>query len=234
MFFDPMYFLFALPGIALALWAQWKVKSAYAKYAKVPVGRGVTGVEMAKLLMRQTGITVGIEGIPGQMTDHYDPRDKTMRLSESSRANSVASVAVVAHEFGHALQDSENYGPLKLRGAIVPAVQVSAWVGPILFFVGFGIVGIGSAIGQSLAWLGVATFLVAATFSLLTLPVEFDASRRALRMLEGTYALDPDELSGAKKVLDAAALTYVAAAAQSLLTLLYYVTLLTGGRRRGD
>jgi Zn-dependent membrane protease YugP len=95
-------------------------------------------------------------------------------------------------------------------------------------------VGIGSAIGQSLAWLGVATFLVAATFSLVTLPVEFDASRRALRMLEGTYALDPDELSGAKKVLDAAALTYVAAAAQSLLTLLYYVTLLTGGRRRGD
>ena len=234
MFFDPRYLLFALPGIVLALWAQWKVKSAYAKWAKVPVLRGVTGLQMAQMLMRQTGVSVGVKAISGVLTDHYDPRDKTMRLSETAQVNSVASVAVVAHEFGHAMQDAESYGPLKLRGAIVPAVQVSAWLGPILFFVGFAIVGIGTAIGQSLAWLGVITFLVAAGFSLVTLPVEFDASRRALRMLETSYALGPEELAGAKSVLDAAALTYVAAAAQSLLTSLYYVTLLTGGRRRGD
>lgn len=232
MFFDPRYLLFALPGLALALWAQWKVKSAYAKYSRVPVLRGTSGLEMARLLMRQTGVTVGVEAIPGELTDHYDPRDKTIRLSESAHLNSVASVAVVAHEYGHAMQDAEGYGPLKLRGAIVPAVQVSAWVGPILFLVGFGIVGVGNILGESLAWLGVATFFLAAAFSLVTLPVEIDASRRAMQMLERTYALSPDELSGARKVLDAAALTYVAAAAQSLLTLLYYVTLLTGMRRR--
>ncbi|MBX7213792.1 MAG: zinc metallopeptidase [Thermoflexales bacterium] len=231
MYFDSSYLCFAIPGLLLALVAQFMVKSAYARYAKVPVERGVNGVEMAKMLMRQTGVQVGVEAIGGELTDHYDPRGKVMRLSDSSRFNSVASVAVVAHEFGHAMQDAEGYGPLKLRGAIVPAVQVSSWVGPILFLVGAGLVGLQTALGASLAWLGVIAFGLAALFSIVTLPVEFDASRRALAMLQATNVMNPDEMSGAKKVLNAAALTYVAAAAQSLLTLLYYVTRLTGRSR---
>src|SRR5438105_12004918 len=134
MFFNPLYFVFALPGLLLAMWAQWKVRSAFGTYAQVPVRRQVTGLEAAKILMRNNGLTnIGIQGTPGQLTDHYDPRDKTISLSDSSAQNSIASVAVVAHELGHAQQDAENYGPLKLRGAIVPAVQISGWVGPILF-----------------------------------------------------------------------------------------------------
>jgi len=133
---------------------------------------------------------------------------------------------VVAHEFGHAVQDAESYAPLKLRGAIVPAIQVSSWVAPIMFLVG--------ALLQSeaLIWVGIIGFAAMAFFSIVTLPVEFDASRRALAMLQGNGILDSEELGGAKKVLDAAALTYVAAAAQSILTLLYYLTLVTGMRRR--
>ena len=124
MFFDPLYFVFALPGLLLALWAQFKVRSAFSRYVQVPTQRQVNGIETAKILMRNNGLTsVGIQGTPGQLTDHYDPRNKTINLSDSSAQNSVASVAVVAHELGHAQQDAENYGPLKLRGAIVPAVK---------------------------------------------------------------------------------------------------------------
>ena len=229
MFFDPLYFLFALPGLLLALWAQWKVRSAFNTYAQVPVRRQVTGLEAAKILMRNNGLTsIGIQGTPGQLTDHYDPREKTISLSDSSAQNSIASVAVVAHELGHAQQDAENYAPLKLRGAIVPAVQVSAWVGPILFLAGL-LIGI-----TQLAWLGVIAFGLTTIFALVTLPVEFDASNRAMRMLESSGILVGDELAGARKMLNAAALTYVAAATQSILTMLYYVMLLSGmrGRRR--
>ena len=241
MFFDPMYFVFAIPGLLLALWAQHKVKSTFAKYAQVPTSggvtgrdalgrmgyaRGVSGADVVKLLMRQTGVSVGLTNIPGALTDHYDPRTKTIALSETSLQDSVASVAVVAHEFGHAMQDAENYAPLKLRGAIVPAVQVGSWVGPIIFIAGMWLQ------SATLAWLGVIGFGLTALFALVTLPVEFDASKRALSLLQGNNILVGEELSGAKKVLDAAALTYIAAAAQSILTLLYYVSLLGGFRRR--
>ena len=140
--------------------------------------------------------------------------------------NSVASVAVVAHEFGHAVQDAERYVPLKVRGAIVPAIQVSSWVAPIMFMAG-ALLQI-----EPLIWLGIIGFAAMAVFSLVTLPVEFDASRRALVMLQSNNVLDADELTGAKKVLDAAALTNIAAAAQAIMTLLYYLTLVTGNRRR--
>jgi uncharacterized protein len=241
MFFNPMYFVFAIPGLLLALWAQYKVKSTFAKYAQVPTSggvtgrdalgrmgyaRGVNGADVAKLLMRQTGVSVGLTNIPGELTDHYDPRTKTIALSETSQQDSVASVAVVAHEFGHAMQDAENYAPLKLRGAIVPAVQIGSWVGPIIFIAGMWLQ------STTLAWLGVIGFGLTALFALVTLPVEFDASSRALKLLQGNNILVGEELSGAKKVLDAAALTYIAAAAQSILTLLYYVSLLGGFRRR--
>jgi uncharacterized protein len=227
MYFDPLYFVFALPGLALALWAQWKVKSAFSKYSQVALSRRISGLDAAKLLIRNNGLNeVGIQGTPGQLTDHYDPRNKTINLSDSSATNSVAAIAVVAHELGHAQQDHENYAPLKLRGAIVPAVQVGGWVGPLLFIGGL-LIGL-----TQLSWLGVVAFGLTTAFALVTLPVEFDASRRAMRMLESSGIMMADEMTGARKMLDAAALTYVAAALQSLLTMFYYISLLSGGRRR--
>lgn len=224
-FFDPIYFLFAIPPLLLALWAQFKVKSTFAKYAQVPTRNGINGIQTAQTLINRNGLQVGVTSIPGHLTDHYDPRSKTVALSQSSTQGSVASVAVVAHELGHAMQDKEHYGPLKLRGAIVPAVQVGGWVGPIMLMLGFLFA------SEPLIWIGIIGFGLAALFALITLPVEFDASRRALVMLQQNNVLDGQELTGAKKVLDAAALTYVAAAAQAILTLLYYITLVTGRNR---
>lgn len=230
------YLLFVAPALLFALWAQHKVRSTFEKYAQVPTRRGVNGVEVARLLSRNAevkvdgmntrGLNVGLTNTPGQLSDHYDPRSKTVALSETSVMNSVASVAVVAHEFGHAVQDAERYTPLTLRGAIVPAIQVSSWVAPIMFLVG------ALLRSETLIWVGIIGFAAMALFSILTLPVEFDASRRALVMLQGNGILDSEELSGAKKVLDAAALTYVAAAAQAILTLLYYLSIVSGMRRR--
>ena len=225
-FFDPTYLLFALPGLLLALWAQWRVKSTFNTYSQVPTGRHISGLEAAKILMRNNGLNIGIQGIAGQLTDHYDPRDKSTSLSDGSADNSIAAVAVVAHELGHAQQDAENYLPLKLRGAIVPAVQIGGWVGPVLFLIGI-LIGI-----TELAWLGVIAFGLTTIFALVTLPVEFDASNRAMTMLQSSGILVNDELKGARKMLNAAALTYVAAALQSILTMLYYVMLLSGGSRR--
>ncbi|MCL6509079.1 MAG: zinc metallopeptidase [Anaerolineae bacterium] len=223
-YFDPLYFVFAIPPLLLAMWAQWKVQSTFAKYSRVPTSTGVNGIQTAQALINRNGLNVGVTSVPGHLTDHYDPRNKTVALSESSMQNSVASVAVVAHELGHAMQDKENYGPLKLRGAIVPAVQLGGWVGPIMFIVGLMLA------SETLMWVGIIGFGLAALFAIVTLPVEFDASRRALAMLQSNNLLTTQELQGAKKVLDAAALTYVAAAAQALTTLLYYITLM--GRQR--
>ena len=224
-FFDPRYFLYALPGLILALWAQWAVQSTFARYARVPTSSGISGAEAARLLMQRTGVRVGIASTPGTLTDYYDPRTKTLNLSQSSAQNSIASVAVVAHEFGHAMQDAQEYMPLKLRGAIVPAVQLGAWVGPLLFIGGL-VLNI-----TGLAWAGLFAFAATALFALITLPVELNASGRALQLLASNSILVGDELGAARKVLTAAAFTYVAALAQSLLTLLYYASLLTGRRR---
>jgi Zn-dependent membrane protease YugP len=225
--FDPLYFVFALPALLLAFYAQWKVRSAYSKYLRVPNWRGISGLEAAQRLLAQTGLRLNIEGTPGELTDHYDPRTKTLRLSSAvANGRSVASVAIVAHEIGHALQDAQAYAPLKLRGGLVPALTVSAWVAPILFFIGW------LAGNDSLAWLGIAGFGLATLFALITLPVELNASSRALSLLRSYQLVDGRELGGAKAVLDAAALTYVAALAQTLSTLLYYIFLLTGARRR--
>ena len=227
MYFDPTYFIFVLPALLLAFYAQFKVKGAYARYTKVPNQRGLTGLDAARVILPGEQLNdVSVEGIAGQLTDHYDPRSKKLRLSQGvAQQPSVASLAIAAHEIGHALQDHEGYGPLKLRGAIVPAVQVSAWVGPILFMLGL-LLG-----ATSLAWLGVILFGLGAVFALITLPVEFNASKRALRLLQSYQLADGRELEGAKAVLDAAALTYVAALAQTLATLLYYISFL-GGRSR--
>jgi Zn-dependent membrane protease YugP len=225
MYFDPTYFIFVIPPLLLGLWAQMKVKGAYAKWTQVRNQRGLTGLDAANVIIPGEGLQVSIEGIAGQLTDNYDPRVKKLRLSQGvAQQPSVAALAIVAHELGHALQDSHGYGPLKLRGAIVPAVRISSWVGPILFFVGllFNFV--------QLAWVGVFFFGAGVVFALITLPVELNASRRALGLLQTYQLADGEELRGAKSVLDAAALTYIAAAIQSLATMLYYLSILN--RRR--
>jgi len=226
MYFDPMYLVFMAPALLLAFYAQMKVRGAYNTYTKVANSRGMTGLDAARVILGPEGLNhVQVEGTPGQLTDHYDPRSKKLRLSAGvAQQPSIAALAIVAHEIGHALQDNQNYAPLKLRGAIVPAVSVSAWVAPILFFAGL-LLGL-----TQLAWVGVILFGASVLFALVTLPVEFDASKRALRLLQSYNLADGRELKGAKSVLDAAALTYVAALAQTLATLLYYVSFL--GRQR--
>jgi len=231
LFWNPTYLLFALPALLLAMWAQGRVRSAYSKYLRVPNNRGITGLQAAEHLLRARGLGhVSVEGTKGDLTDHYDPRSKTLHLSQRvARSDSVAALSIVAHEVGHAVQDHTNYGPLKLRSGIVPMVQISAAVGPIIFLVGLTMQSMG------LAWLGLILFSASAVFALLTLPVEKDASVRALQMLTSNgLIVSREEEAGARRVLDAAAWTYVAALVQVLSTLLYYVFLLTGFSRRRD
>jgi len=225
---DPMYLVFAMPALLLALYAQWRVKSAYSRYLREPNSRGISGVQAAEAILRSKGMGhISIDGVRGELTDHYDPRTKTLRLSQGvARGRSVASLSIVAHEIGHALQDAQGYLPLRIRSGLVPAVTVASWVGPLLFVFGWLLQSTG------MAWAGVLAFSAGAVFALVTLPVEFNASRRGLQLLESYQLVDGRELVGAKRVLDAAALTYIAALAQTLATLLYYVFLLTGFSRR--
>jgi uncharacterized protein len=226
-FLDPTYWIFALPALILALVAQAWVRSSYRKYLRVSNGTGVTGLEAAQRLMRMAGLNLNIERASGELSDHYDPRKRVLRLSSGvARQASVASLAIVAHELGHAQQDAQNYLPMQLRSGLVPVVNFTSWLGPILFFVGLMLN------AEGLAWLGVLTFAGAVIFALVTLPVELNASRRGLRLLEESGLLvGQKEKQGARRVLMAAALTYVAALAQAISNLLYYVFLL-GGRRR--
>lgn len=227
MFFDPLYLVFALPGLLLGFWAQSRVKSAFKKYSRVRTLRNMTGAEIARSLLDAQGLyDVRIEEVKGTLSDHYDPRGKVLRLSpEVYRTPSVAAAGVAAHEMGHALQDASGYGPLRLRSSLVPAVQFGSSLGPWVFIAGF--------LMQltTLAWLGVILFAASVAFALITLPVEFDASRRAKQLLTSSGIVIGDEAKGVDRVLDAAALTYVAAAVTAIGTLLYYVLLLSGGRR---
>ena len=229
MFFNPLYFLFALPALALGLYAQFKVKSAFARYSKVRSGTGLTGSAAARKILDANGLVhVDVERVGGFLSDHYDPRSKTLRLSpDVYDSPSLAAVGVAAHETGHALQDQQHYAPLKLRSALVPAVQFGSWLGPIIFMVGLLLSGVA---GDSIAWLGLLIFGATAVFALVTLPVEFNASKRAKQLLVTEGVLVPQEVQGVNKVLDAAALTYVAAAVQAVMTLLYYAFLLLGRR----
>uniref|UniRef100_UPI002ADD7896 zinc metallopeptidase n=1 Tax=Thermoflexus sp. TaxID=1969742 RepID=UPI002ADD7896 len=223
---DPLYFVFALPALLLGLYAQAKVQAAYNRWLQAPAR--VTGLEAARRLLQAAGLyEVRLEGVPGHLTDHYDPSTKTLRLSASvAGVPSVASLAVAAHEVGHALQDAEGYWGLRARGALVPAVNLGSWLGPVLFLVGFLLQ------SADLVWVGVWLFAGAALFALVTLPVELDASRRALRLLEESGLLGTAaERAGAREVLRAAALTYVAALAQALSTLAYYAFLAMGMSR---
>ncbi len=233
-FFDPLYFVIALPGLLLTLWAQWRVNSTYNKFTQVRNARGMTGVEAADILIRQAGLqgAVDVQGTPGKLSDHYDPGKRTLFLSpEVARGASVAAVGITAHELGHAMQHAQNFGPLNFRMAIVPIVNLGSSLGYIVFFLGFCLAT--QAQGSSLLmWLGILLLSGTALFSLVTLPVEFDASNRAMKMLEQSGLLVPQELQGARSVLSAAAWTYVAAAASTLLNLLYYVMLANRASRR--
>jgi Zn-dependent membrane protease YugP len=231
-FLDPTYLCFMAPGLLLVMFASWYVKSAYNKWSRVPVRSGMTGAEAAQRLIMSGGLNgVQVQAIGGNLTDNYDPRDKVLRLSQGVANNaSVASVAVAAHELGHAMQDADGYFPLKFRAALVPAVNIGSWLGWILIFAGILLK------MTNLAWIGILVFSGGAIFALATLPVELNASARAKRLLADTgIVAGPDERAGVNRVLNAAALTYVAALATAVLQLLYFVSLVggMGGRRRG-
>ncbi len=230
-----LWLLLALPGLLLGLWAQMKVKRAFGKYSKVRNARGLTGAQVARLMLDHYGLRhVSIEETQGMLTDHYDPRAKVLRLSpDVGRAPTIAAVGVAAHEAGHALQDADGYAPLKLRSAIVPAVQFGSWLGPMIIMGGFFLMALTGAtdLGYTLAWFGVILFSLTALFSIITLPVEFNASARAKKELVALGVLSQEEMKGVNETLNAAALTYVAAAIAAIGQVLYYVILLSGRRR---
>ena len=235
MLFDPLYLVIIGIGMALSLWAQAKVKGAFNKYSKIATQSRMTGAQVAQRILDQYSIhDVKIEGIRGSMTDHYDPRSKTLRLSEPVYgSNSMAAFGVAAHEVGHAIQHAEGYAMLKFRSAWVPVANTGSRISIFVLIAAAFMGGAQSALGGSVALAGVALFATTTVFTLVTLPVEFDASNRALAALQGRYVTE-EEYIGAKKVLNAAAMTYVAAFITSLLTLLYWAHRLGLLGRRSD
>lgn len=227
---DPTMIL-VLIGVLLSLWAQGRVNSAFRKYGRVKSRTGMTGAEAARRLLNSQGIyDVTIEHISGSLTDHYDPRAKVLRLSDAVYgSDSVAAVSVAAHECGHAMQDNEDYAPLRFRSALVPVANFGSQLSWPLILIGVIFGGLGSPLVQ----IGILMFTLAVLFQLVTLPVEFNASGRAIKLLDSQGILLAEEVNGTKKVLSAAALTYVAAAAASILQLLRLI-ILFGGRNRRD
>ena len=235
MFFDPVYWVIIGLGMALSFWAQFRVKGAFRKYSRLPTRSGLTGAQVAEQILQQNNIDgVKIEPIRGSMTDHYDPRTRTLRLSEPVYGSrSMAAFGVAAHEVGHAIQHAENYKPLKFRSAWVPVANLGSGFSFVVLIIAMFLGGAATAYGYIAAMAGVILFSTATIFTLITLPVEFDASRRALQSLESGGLFSSEELGGARKVLNAAATTYVAAFVNSLMMLLYwaYRLGLLGGRR---
>lgn len=223
--FDPT-FLLLLPAMGFALWAQHKVKSTYEKFSTVPAANGLTGREMARSIMNRNGVgDVNIEQVAGVLSDHYDPGAKAVRLSQPNYGgHSIAAIAVAAHEVGHVLQHHQGWFPLVLRSQLAPVAGFGSMLAMPLFFIGL-IFGAQLPFGTLLMDIGILFFAAAVLFHVVTLPVEFDASNRALAQLTSTGALMPQEVAGAKKVLDAAALTYVAAAAMAALQLVRLLVL---------
>lgn len=228
-YFDPTYILIIIAAV-ISLIAQFMVSSSFSKYSKVSSMRGITGAQAAEIILRSQGIyDVSIQRVSGNLTDHYHPTKKTLNLSDSVYSStSVAAIGVAAHECGHAIQHARGYAPLSFRSALVPVANIGSklsWV--------FIILGVALSFNQTLITIGIIMFSAAVLFQLVTLPVEFNASSRALVQLESNGILYRDELSQARKVLSAAALTYVAAAASAILQLLRLI-ILYGGRRRND
>ncbi len=219
-FYDPTMILL-IPAFILAIWAQIKVRSTYNKFKKVAAANGLTGAKVAQYILQRNNIfDVQVEPVPGELSDHYDPRVKKVRLSEYNYgSNSLAAIAVAAHEVGHAIQHAEGYAPLKLRHAILPVTNFASYAAFPLFFIGF------LFNGGILMQLGIIFFAAVVLFHVVTLPVEFNASWRALNQLKSTGLLMTEEVSAARKVLTAAALTYVAAATVALLELIRLIIL---------
>lgn len=229
--FDPMYFLFIAPAVLLGMWAQFRIHSAYAQAQRVPAP--LSGAAAGRHILDSAGLAdVQIEEIPGQLSDHYDPREKVLRLSpEVYESRTLAAVGIAAHEAGHAIQDAHAYAPLMVRNAAVPAAGIGSGASIPLIILGM-LFNMHTPLGATLIWLGIGLFGAVVVFQLINLPVEFNASARAKVQLVSLGIVSDEELTYVSKVLNAAALTYVAATLQAILTLLYYVMRFTGGSNR--
>ena len=226
-YIDYWYLVLVLPALLLSLWAQFRVKSTFAKYSNKLVASGMTGAYASRYIQQANGIQTGIEAVAGELSDHFDPRSNVIRLSPSVYdCATVAAVGVAAHETGHALQHAEGYGPVKLRTKMVPVTNFASSLSPILILAGILLS------MDPLAYAGIALFSVATFFQLVTLPVEFNASNRAVIALESSGQFTEEELKGVKKVLTAAALTYVAALLVSFMNLLRLILIVGGNNRR--
>lgn len=227
--FDPLYLVFLLPGMALSLWASFAVKSTFRKYSQIPSASGLTGAQAAEQLLQHKGVQgVAVEPVEGFLSDHYDPFKKVLRLSpDVFGGRSLAALGIAAHEAGHAIQHATSYGPLKFRSLVVKPAMIGSNLGTILCGVGLAMQSTG------FIWLGIVLFSAFVLFTLVTLPVEFDASRRAVASLRDYGMITAGEVDGTGRVLRAAALTYVAAAITAILQLLYFLMRagLLGGRR---
>lgn len=242
LFYFDWTILLVIPVFIFALWAQFKVNSTFKKYSQIPTSCRMTGAEAARRILDSNGLHhVRIEHIRGELTDHYDPRENVIRLSDAVHDSmSAAAIGVAAHEAGHAVQYAKKYFPMKIRAVIIPVSRFGSMLAMPLFFIGlalssgwfFAESAGANPIADALMLGGIVLYATVALFQLITLPVEFNASSRALKALSGTRMLSESELGNAKKVLTAAALTYVAALASSLVTLLRLILLAGGGRRR--
>ena len=232
---DYLYLILVLPAVIFSLWASIRVNTTFKKYSKIRSMRGITGAEAARRVLDANGLQhIRIEQIPGNLTDHYDPRSDVIRLSESVYGNnSVAAVGVACHEAGHAVQHAENYAPVKIRAAIIPVTNIGSRLAIPLIILGILLNSLASAPEfLVIAYIGVACYGLCTLFQLVTLPTEFDASRRALRCIESYGILGSEEIGGARRVLTAAAMTYVAALAVSLMQLLRLFLMVSGNSRR--
>ena len=226
-----------VPAMIFAFWAQYKVQSTFKKYDRIKTQRGMTGADAARKILDSNGLyDVKVEYVRGHLNDHYDPRTNVIRLSDATYGStSVAALGVAAHEAGHAVQHATGYFPIKLRGAIIPVTRFGSMLAMPLFIIGLlmtGFMNIDPVVGQYLMFGGIALFSLSTLFQLVTLPVEFNASSRALRTLEESRMLYGEEISGAKQVLSAAAMTYVAALASSLASLLRLIIIASGSSSR--
>lgn len=227
-----MYLILLFVCLFFSLFAQAKVKSTFNKYDQIRAQSGLTGEQAAQRIIRMNNLDVQIEGVAGKLTDHYDPRSNILRLSEATRyRDSLAAIGVAAHEAGHAIQDATSYLPNKIRSVLVPIANIGSAAGPYLAIIGVMLNGY-TNFGMTIANVGLILYFFAFLFFLITLPVEFNASKRAVRVLESSGILSVEEVQGARKVLNSAALTYVASAATALISFLRILAIVNSGRRR--
>lgn len=232
MYIDMTYIILVLPAVILSLWASWNVKRTFEKYSRVMNSRGLTGAQAARLVLDANGLRdVPVERVNGELSDHYDPEARAVRLSDSVYGScSTAAVGVACHEVGHAIQNAEGYLPIQIRQAIIPATNIGAKLSIPLLFAGLLLASLSPKLIY-LSYAGLALYTLCALFQVITLPVEFNASSRALKTIEGMGLLEGEEYQAAKKVLSAAALTYVAALATTLAQLLRFIMIVNNRKR---